>query len=456
MPTFKLLLACWWSTLAAALQMPCGHVQATSARAVRTTMARLAELDSSDDAPDTADQSALFAALSARVSAIETECEERWRKAECKSSINLALETWVRRLDVEWPRAAIGTADGLVMLADLEQEKELVRQQAHPRYIESAESARDMRMLYGEYDGGGLTAIAIHGDFIVSAGRDGGARLWHIGPEKLDDRGELRDSGDATVSSIVISSSDAEGEGEEPAFGCWTGSLDGIVRYWQVQPPLGRSADDPPPAPRCSLRFDAGAPVLDMAILKERSLLACVTTAGEVRLLSTVDGSPRGVWQPTATGVSARSVALTRLGNGACIIVGGGDGTMHFRQLADAVDADEQIDVSQPPSTMLPAHGGSVVALTPLRAVAGERESGLLASGAHDGTLRMWDLNKAAEGTSQCCLYGLGGYKVWLGSVCTDARRLVSDGRDNCILVHDFSDEAAQAQTDAEESDKDD
>ena len=30
------------------------------------------------------------------------------------------------------------------------------------------------------------------------------------------------------------------------------------------------------------------------------------------------------------------------------------------------------------------------------------------------------------------------GYKVWLGSLCTDGIRLVSDGADNTIVVHNF------------------
>jgi hypothetical protein len=38
-------------------------------------------------------------------------------------------------------------------------------------------------------------------------------------------------------------------------------------------------------------------------------------------------------------------------------------------------------------------------------------------------------------------LYGLGGYKVWIGSVCIDdeGKRLISDGMDDAVIVHDFS-----------------
>ena len=63
-----------------------------------------------------------------------------------------------------------------------------------------------------------------------------------------------------------------------------------------------------------------------------------------------------------------------------------------------------------------------------------------LVSAAHDGTMRVWDLALAADGdrTPEVC-YGLGGYKVWLGSVCVDDKRLISDGSDNTVVVHDFS-----------------
>ena len=93
-------------------------------------------------------------------------------------------------------------------------------------------------------------------------------------------------------------------------------------------------------------------------------------------------------------------------------------------------------------------------------ALRGRASSGLLVSGARDGTMRVWDLASGAAakssgdgggesdgagggggGAAPKCLYGLGGYKVWLGSICTDGRRLVSDGSDNTVVVHDFGGE---------------
>ena len=108
---------------------------------------------------------------------------------------------------------------------------------------------------------------------------------------------------------------------------------------------------------------------------------------------------------------------------------------MHFRWLAagEAAAGGDAFDADRPAAQrLLPEHGGAVVALR------GRGECGLLVTGARDGTLRVWDLAGAADGEAPKCLYGLGGYKVWLGSVCTDGRFLVSDGADNTIIVHDF------------------
>jgi WD40 repeat protein len=282
---------------------------------------------SSDDRPDEGDaQSDLFASLRSRLDKIGESCEERWREAECQSSIKLALEGWVRRIALDWPRAAIGTADGYVCLADLESGEVLTRKKAHPDYVDGEESARDMRLLHGEYDGGGLTSIALSGSFIASAGRDGGARLWHLGRAgedgdelELQDRGELRDAGDAVVSRTLLSVDDElaqDGATGPGAVRCWTGGLDGVVRCWQA--PMAAAAS----APRCVLRVKAAGAVLDLALLEQRNLLACATADGAVELFSTIDGTPCGRWRPFADGtdgelplstVAARSVAITHV-----------------------------------------------------------------------------------------------------------------------------------------------
>ena len=101
-----------------------------------------------------------------------------------------------------------------------------------------------------------------------------------------------------------------------------------------------------------------------------------------------------------------------------------------------------------PGQPLLPAHGGPIVALAPLQP---SSSSSLLVSGAQDGMLRVWDLGEVgADTVNTKCLFGLGGYKVWLGSIWTDGKRLVSDGRDNALVMHDFTMEPVAAEDDEE------
>lgn len=201
------------------------------------------------------------------------------------------------------------------------------------------------------------------------------------------------------------------------------------------------------------LRVPGGSPVLDIAVLPERNLLACALANGGVTVHACDSGELLSdAWRPLAfdgskaySGERARSIAFvpTKVGGSHCVVVGGSGGAMHARYLANLTDDQSEVYSASRPGglQLLPSHGGSIVALAPL---GGGASAGLFISGAHDGTLRVWDLAGTLDtgDTGPVCLYGLGGYKVWLGSVCCDGERLVSDGRDNCLLVHDFTSEA--------------
>ena len=52
-------------------------------------------------------------------------------------------------------------------------------------------------------------------------------------------------------------------------------------------------------------------------------------------------------------------------------------------------------------------------------------------------------------------LYALSGYKVWLGSVFANDRKLVSDGADNTVIVHSFDEDEDTILRSHQEDDED-
>ena len=219
-----------------------------------------------------------------------------------------------------------------------------------------------MQMLHGDYDGGGLTALAMRGDRVVSAGRDGNCQLWRVEEEELASVSELS-TGAAIVSAIELSGG-----------AIWCASLDGHLRKFDDDADVGSCA--------CSLDLTVGAPCLSLAVCEEASLVAVGTSEGAVELFSASDGAHRGTWRPLE-GSAARSVAIASVKGERCVITGGMDGAMHLRYASG--DVGLGFDESQQGEPMLPSHQGPCVALTPLDGV---RDGGLLVSGAHDGTLQ--------------------------------------------------------------------
>jgi hypothetical protein len=87
-----------------------------------------------------------------------------------------------------------------------------------------------------------------------------------------------------------------------------------------------------------------------------------------------------------------------------------------------------------------PDQAGPVLALA-------SRPGGIVVSVGQDGLARVTHAWLGRKGMKTplrnelAPLYGIGGLKVWVGSVCIDkeGKRLVSDGFDDAVVIHDFS-----------------
>ena len=168
-------------------------------------------------------------------------------------------------------------------------------------------SDMDMQLLFGQFDGGGLTAVAIAGDRVVSAGRDGGASAWRISqpnaekPEELVPIAELT-TGGAIVSAICLSGDDAS------CGAVWLASLDGNVRRFEQSAATGDLFT-------CTLTIKVAGPALCLALCEESNLLAVGTADGGVQCFAATadEAVERGVWRPLAfDGSKGKRGAATR------------------------------------------------------------------------------------------------------------------------------------------------
>ena len=87
-----------------------------------------------------------------------------------------------------------------------------------------------MEKLYGKLDGGGVVAVAIHGDLVATSGREGGAHLWRIKNMGAKNMGSLINLGPVTglqntiVTSLKFDSNDL----------LWASCYDGTVHAYST------------------------------------------------------------------------------------------------------------------------------------------------------------------------------------------------------------------------------
>lgn len=422
-----------------------------------------------------------------------------WKEANCVSTVRLSLGDWVRRMAIDiYPLAVCGSASGNLYLADLQRGEELdCLVQLHAAQVDDNENPPDkieeaLECLYGQTDGGGVIAVAMKDDLIVSAGREGSVRVSAIsGQEEEVYKGSRGGTSRQTKLTLVPQGTIRSLDGSETGSGdvlitalafddagiLWAGGFDGILRgyNYEEQDALGR----PLMIRQQSLyEINCGSGIVSLSVNDEIGCGVVSTVEDGIILFSLEDGEILGKWNPFVKKVRkefARSAIVVRNDKASTfgieekdvwsVIIGGSRGSMFQRRL-NVDPTGSYVSESHPfldqtkqgkglfPVKMRPSHLGAVVNLA-------SPAPGLFVSGAQDGSMRVWDCSTSSGNEDDDeddddeaqyddiqlndvrpqCLYALSGYKVWLGSIFADSRKLVSDGADNTIIVHSFDED---------------
>lgn len=371
-----------------------------------------------------------FRARQAQLESKDFLQEKKWREADCQSGVQLSLPDWVRRLDVQYPLAACGTAAGTIYLANLDSGEILAegeRVQGEP--LDNIDQA--LFSMFGKDDGGGTLAIAFGGDLICEANRDGGVHFWRLdaGSTKLVYQGSMKVLEDTIATCLHL----------DDEF-LWVGDAKGKLQAFPLVSNMPLVLQTQP-----ELQWQFRSMIMSLSLTPDIGCGVVTTVEGTVELFSLEsDGSSLCSFYPpyddddeevsSIHGLSAVLVAH-RENNEDNIVpysiaVGGNDGSLYLQPLQ--MDEDGELDEFRPFMGSLrrfkPRHKGPVKCLAnPI--------PGMLVSASLDGSMRVWDVETAH------CIYQFVGYKVWLGSLWADGSRIVSDGSDNTVIVHDFEKE---------------
>lgn len=421
---------------------------------------------------------------------------------------------WVRRVSIgSYPKVVCGSAYGSIYVADVESKQVLgvarhVHFSHHNHNSDSTTSVDGLdeklrQYLYGDYDGGGVLAVAMMqgtNNLVASAGREGGVKLFKL-VQNTDDEGEneneLKFVGDVPslkrplpgVTPILVTCLEFDSLGR-----LFMGGQDGFLRM--VTFTASSNYDDVMQVTLISsshlneqLKQQPPSPILSLDVSEELDMVATAHANGNVCMYSISSPSDHGderdtdnddsdsqllgVWNPfsdTNNACHARSVTFVSGGNEKTnddpswsIVVGGGNGIIWMHEIhpsyttslsfivasndTDSSDDSSGVHDTTTPSAatmprqplfkensmqqIKPSHQGPVLSMA-------SRPGGVLVSVGHDGMLRVTQIHPTPK-----ALYGLGGYKVWIGNICIDSegKRLLSDGRDDVVVVHDFSEE---------------
>jgi hypothetical protein len=354
--------------------------------------------------------------------------ERKWHDADCQSRVRVTLPYLVRKLDVQYPLAACGTSSGTIYLTHLETGEMLAEGKRCLDFTTEVEN-RDQALhhMFGDDDGGGTVAIAFKEDLICEANRDGGVHLWRLNAvsTKLVYQGSM-----LALEGVLVTDLKLDDEF------LWVASADGKLKAFPLDSDLPLALQTQP-----KLKWQFSSMLISLSLTPDIGCGVVTTVGGTVELISLEnDGRSLCSFYPPyddddehRTSIHALCAELVSHEEDEdgdvlySIAVGGNDGSLVLQPIQ--LDEDGEVDEFRPFKGSLkkfrPRHKGPVMCLAnPI--------PGVLISASKDGSLRIWDIEQAH------CMYQFVGYKVSLGSVWTDGSRIVSDGSDNTIIVHDF------------------
>ena len=490
--------------------------------------------DNQNDDDSDCDQDTLFASLRDRLSAFDERRKiqlDGWKSPPVQTQAVPIPGDWVRRVAMDTNAGAtssvavtaantskqqhlhaiVGGASGSLYLVNiaLDERQEKPRrllgtlQEVHEsRGDESDKTISVLSALYGEFDGGGIIALAMKDTMVVSSGREGSVHISKVlsetetddngnapaGMNQLEAVGKIPQLYSSIVTSLVF---------DEAETMLWVGSFDddesGVIRGYLYAEDDNDELHDTyrlesamKKAPLHTIHSNSG--ILSLSLANEIGCGVAATEADGIVLFSTQDGTVLGTWNPFAgnnksDGEYARTAAVIQNDEAPrappmeipdptsedpnqtatlvaspiwSVIIGGSLGNLYQRRLT--LDIQGNVSKKRAFDTLSPVHsipekmkhGGSIVCLT-------SPGPGVLVSAAQDASIRIWnssyqqnydevgdsdnDMRDEMGGSKPNCLYALAGYKVWLGSLVVlkdDMNMLISDGADNAIVTQVF------------------
>lgn len=423
------------------------------------------------------------------------------KSGDCTSKVGIAISNdWIRRISIHtYPYAILGTSSDHIYLANIETGKIWGTSKTLKRSNDWSQSIMSQRLQYvtqqmfGMYDGGGTLAVAIYYSLLFEATRDGNVNIYRFDVKDISANSKLTSISDGGTGVKLTPM------GNFPSLkGCivtslycsndnfiWIGTDAGRVEVYKMQCDSGQEWElVNKQHPYRVYQTGNGRTSISLSIHVHPLIKCAVVTSntGSIDLLYYGDGidgaSQKGNpivsftppfidtmerravnAYPTCASIITRSKKITATATddssllplphtqNFAIISGSNDGRMFLQELRTN---DTMIYIHDPlvntSRAVKPFHFKWVKCISTMGS------DGLLLTGALDGTIRLWDIESSVtsnvtdsniksngENINMKMIYQLMGYKVWMGSIWSDGIRIISDGADNAIIVHDFT-----------------